>query len=73
MSYAELGNAEHEPHGGIARSPASTYDARWRYLGDRADADAAYCLRFGVVQAPDPSMVSGDTWSYALPAIEPPK
>ncbi len=73
MIYTESGEAEHEPPGGVTKSSVSAYDARWRFLGDRADADVAYCLRFGVTQAPDPYVTSGNTWSYALPTIEAPR
>ncbi len=40
----------------------------WRYLGERAAADLAYCARFGVVQAPEPMMLSDDILAYTLPA-----
>ena len=41
----------------------------WRYLGDRDEADRAYCFRFGVSQAPEPVTVPGGAWAYALPAV----
>lgn len=40
----------------------------WRYLGERAAADLAYCARFGVVEAPEPMMLSDDILAYTLPA-----
>jgi hypothetical protein len=45
------------------RSTAPT----WRYLGERVAADLAYCARFGVAQAPEPTLVPGASWAYALP------
>jgi hypothetical protein len=39
----------------------------WHYLGDRDVADAAYCHRFGVPDAPEPLLVRGVVWIYALP------
>ena len=47
--------------------------ATWRYLGDRAAADLAYCARFGTAEAPEPAMVVGGAWAYALPAREAPE
>ncbi|MDP9312107.1 MAG: hypothetical protein M3R24_14690 [Chloroflexota bacterium] len=41
----------------------------WRYLGDRSEADRAYCFRFGVSQAPEPVSVPGGAWAYPLPAV----
>lgn len=43
----------------------------WRYQGDRAAADLAYCVRFGTSQAPEPLMARGDTLAYELPATVP--
>ncbi len=40
----------------------------WRYIGDRAAADLAYCARFGTHEAPDPTVALGGAWAYALPA-----
>jgi hypothetical protein len=47
--------------------------ATWRYLGERAAADDAYCARFGVSQAPEPSVGQDKVWSYALPVVESPR
>lgn len=44
--------------------------ATWRYLGERTAADDAYCVRFGVSQAPEPSIGHDDVWAYALPVVE---
>lgn len=48
----------------------SSREATWRYLGDRDDADRAYCFRFGVSQAPEPFVAPGGAWAYALPVVE---
>ncbi len=45
------------------RSSAPT----WRYLGERAAADLAYCARFEVAEAPEPTVVPGGAWAYPLP------
>ena len=42
----------------------------WRYLGDRAAADVAYCARFGTNEAPTPSLAPGGLWAYVLPTTE---
>ncbi len=39
----------------------------WRYLGEREAADLAYCARFGVAAAPEPTVVHGGAWAYTLP------
>ena len=39
----------------------------WRYLGDRTVADATYCVRFGVQQAPEPLVALDGSWAYELP------
>lgn len=65
MTDDELKHAAAVP--GAHRS-ASTGDATWRYLGDRAAADGAYCARFGVPVAPAPDVVPGGVWVYALPS-----
>lgn len=39
----------------------------WRYIGERAAADGAYCVRFSVAEAPEPYVVPGGAWAYALP------
>ena len=51
-------------------SPAVIGTLTWRYLGERAVADAAYCVRFGVVVAPEPSEYAG-VLSYAVPSDVP--
>lgn len=43
----------------------------WRYQGDRAAADIAYCMRFGTTQAPEPLMARGDILAYELPPTVP--
>lgn len=47
--------------------------ATWRYLGERLAADDAYCARFGVSHAPEPSKGHDNVWAYALPVVEPPR
>lgn len=42
----------------------------WRYLGERAVADAAYCARFGTYDPPTPSKAPGGLWAYPLPGTE---
>ena len=42
----------------------------WRFLGDRAAADVAYCARFGTNEAPTPSLTPGGLWAYVLPTTE---
>jgi hypothetical protein len=44
----------------------------WRYLGERHAADLAYCARFGVTEAPEPTVAHGGGWAYALPATRAP-
>lgn len=39
----------------------------WRFLGDRAAADLAYCARFGTTEAPMPAATPGGQWAYTLP------
>lgn len=70
MLHPEPENAPYERHSNVTGSPVRGYEAQWRYLGDRMAADAAYCLRFGVVQAPEPSSMPSSVWSYAIPAVE---
>ncbi len=65
MTYGELKAATADTDG--ANRPMSPRDATWRYLGDRAAADNAYCARFGVTAAPEPYVVPGGGWAYALP------
>ncbi len=69
MTQAEPGNVEHGPDGGMAVSPSGGRSASWRYLGNRAAADFAYCARFGVTKAPEPYGVPGGIWAYALPTV----
>ena len=70
MPYPELENNPHERHSGVTGPPVRSYEAQWRYLGDRVAADAAYCLRFGVVQAPEPAGMPSSVWSYAIPVVD---
>ena len=60
------------PHaaGTPAGSAADPGRATWRYLGDRAAADTAYCARFGTHQAPEPSVAPGGILAYPLPAVD---
>ncbi len=55
-----------EPGSEVASARPTT--DTWRYLGDRDAADLAYCARFGVQEAPEPALVIGGAWAYALPA-----
>lgn len=71
MLHPESENVAHEQHGGATRSPVRSLEAQWRYLGERSAADAAYCLRFGVAQAPEPEVMPSSVWSYAMPASTP--
>jgi hypothetical protein len=41
----------------------------WRYIGERDAADLAYCRRFAVSKAPEPSLVVGGILAYALPEV----
>jgi hypothetical protein len=43
----------------------------WRYQGEREAADLAYCVRFGVDKAPEPTIAPGGALAYALPAVDP--
>lgn len=67
MSNGELNTVERERR----VPPANTNSPTWRYLGDRTAADLAYCARFGVQQAPEPTESLAGVWSYALPATLP--
>jgi hypothetical protein len=69
MLDPEPENATHERPPGVTESPVRISEAQWRYLGDRTAADAAYCLRFGVVDAPEPSGMPSSVWSYTIPEI----
>jgi hypothetical protein len=48
------------------------YVATWRYIGDRDAADRAYCARFGVAVAPEPSIALGGALAYTVPIVERP-
>jgi hypothetical protein len=50
--------------------PAWPTGPTWRYQGERAAADTAYCARFGTTDAPSPSLAPGGLWAYPLPAAE---
>ncbi len=58
-----------QPDAPIPQRAPGLYETTWRFLGDRDEADRAYCFRFGVNQAPEPVVVSGGAWAYALPAV----
>ena len=73
MTDPEPEDSKRQPAAGVASLLAGTRDASWRYLGDRAAADHAYCARFGVTQAPEPYVALGCIWVYALPIVEPPR
>lgn len=49
---------------------ALSYVPTWRFIGDRASADLAYCARFGTDEAPEPSVALGGAWAYVLPPAE---
>ncbi len=42
----------------------------WRYVGDRDAADQAYCARFGVPTAPEPTVALGGALAYTVPTME---
>lgn len=71
MLDLEPEKTDHEQNGGVTRPPVRILEAQWRYLGERGAADAAYCLRFGVAQAPEPSVIAGSVLSYAIPGGQP--
>ncbi|HEX6289415.1 MAG TPA: hypothetical protein VFZ66_09510 [Herpetosiphonaceae bacterium] len=71
MLYPEPNTTVYEQHSGVTGSPMRPHEAHWRFLGEREAADAAYCLRFGVVQAPEPSGMPDGVWSYAIPGVQP--
>ena len=68
MTYGEQESATALPDQGAVGISASMYAPSWRYLGERAAADGAYCVRFSVTEAPEPYVVPGGAWAYALPA-----
>ncbi len=53
----------------VPKLPLASRDTTWRYLGERVDADRAYCLRFGVKQAPEPAVAPGGAWAYPVPGV----
>jgi hypothetical protein len=60
--------ASPEPAGEPAVQPQRLNVATWRYQGERAEADRAYCARFGVETAPEPTRAPGGAYAYPLPA-----
>lgn len=68
MTYGELESVAALPDQGAVAIAASIHAPSWRYMGDRAAADGAYCVRFSVTEAPEPYVVPGGAWAYALPA-----
>ena len=68
MAYGEGQSVTSISDEGAVGIPASMYVPSWRYIGERAAADGAYCLRFSVTEAPEPYVVPGGAWAYALPA-----
>lgn len=70
MLQPESENVANEQYTGATRSPVRSLEARWHYLGDRTAADAAYCLRFGVTQAPEPQAMPGNIWAYVMPVAQ---
>ncbi len=50
--------------------PAPLNIATWRYMGDRDAADQAYCARFGVPSAPEPTVALGGAWAYTVPTMK---
>jgi hypothetical protein len=71
MTHVEPGTSDGERVREAGEVPASIHASSWRYLGDRAAADTAYCIRFGVAEAPEPSIALGGAWAYALPDMAP--
>ena len=53
----------------VSQRGLSSTETTWRYLGERDEADRAYCFRFSVQQAPEPIIVPGGAWAYSLPAV----
>lgn len=68
MAYGEGESVTALPDQGTVGTPVSMSAPSWRYLGERAAADGAYCVRFSVTEAPEPYAVPGGAWAYALPA-----
>jgi len=71
MAYGERDSATVTPGQGAVGVPASMHQPSWRYIGERAAADGAYCLRFSVTEAPEPYVAPGGVWAYALPTTRP--
>jgi hypothetical protein len=67
MLYGERESVTATPDQGAVGIPTNSYAPSWRYIGDRAAADGAYCVRFSVTEAPEPYVVPGGAWAYALP------
>jgi hypothetical protein len=63
-----MSNAEERVPDGERRPKIAPTTTIWRYLGDRDTADRAYCIRFGVQEAPEPTEFGSGVWSYAVPA-----
>lgn len=68
MAYGEAEGVAAIPDQGAVGVPVNIYAPSWRYMGERAAADGAYCVRFSVAEAPEPYAVPGGAWAYALPA-----
>lgn len=71
MALPETPAGQSSPGPGAVYRPAPVRDATWRYIGERAAADLAYCLRFGTAVAPEPSIALGGAWAYPLPGAKP--
>lgn len=69
MIDIDPGDSDRDVDGRIAPGVAAPRTATWRYRGDRAAADLAYCARFGVANAPEAFAMGGDIWAYALPGM----
>jgi hypothetical protein len=72
MTQANSGTVERKTTPASPAPLPGGRDATWRFIGDRAAADRAYCARFGVSQAPEPIVALGGAWAYALPIVAPP-
>lgn len=73
MIDRESGDRDHHADGGPAAGMPGIRTASWRYCGDRAAADVAYCARFGVTVSPEPYALGGGVWAYVLPGAAPPR
>lgn len=67
MVYGEAESVTATPIEDAAIMPVNIHAPSWRYMGERAAADGAYCVRFSVAEAPEPYAVPGGAWAYALP------